>query len=80
MNNFLKLFQISTVRDRKKIVNSGIKMYKIPWKLEVHFNLSWMVIYVKYIYGKGEIININFDIYLNSNTKDHCHRKQNLTQ
>ena len=55
-------------------------MYKIPWKLEVRFNLSWMVIYVKYIYGKREIINIMLDIYLNSDTKDHCLTKQNLTQ
>ena len=79
MNNFLKLLQLSTVRDRK-IVSGGIQMYKIPRKLEIRFNLSWMVIYVKYIYGKREMINIILDIYLNSDTKDHCHTKQNLTQ
>ena len=53
-------------------------MRKIPWCMEVRFHQSWMDIYVKYINGKGEIINIIFDSYINNNTKDHCHRKENL--
>ena len=53
-------------------------MRKILWCIEVRFHLSWMNIYVKYINGKGEIINIIFDSYVNNDTKYHCHRKENL--
>ena len=36
--------------------------------------------YIKLVNGIGENIDIIFDGYLNSNTKDHCHRNRNPIQ
>ena len=76
-NNFLKFFEIPMVRNRKKLSIVVYRCQKYHWNWKY---LSWMNIYVKYINGNRETINTIFYSYLNSNTKNHCHRKQNLIQ
>ena len=58
----------------KKVVDG--MLHRLPWQIGSTFS-SILDSYVKHVNGIGENINIIFDGYLNSNTKDHCHRKRN---
>ena len=63
-------------RDKWRIVvDGGMRLHKITWEIGSSFS-TILDSYVNYVNGIGEYIDIMFDGYLNSNTKDHCHRRR----
>ena len=64
----------------KKVVDGGMLLHRLPWQIGSTFS-SILYSYVKHVENTiGENLYIFFDGYLDSNTKDQCHRKRNPIQ
>ena len=61
------------------VVDGGLLLHKIPWKKGVTYN-DIIEDYVQYVQRIGDHMHIVFDGYLESNTKDHTHKRRNPLQ
>ena len=61
------------------VVDGGLLLHKIPWKKGVTYN-DITEDYVQYVQRIGDHMHIVFDGYLESNTKDHTHKRRNPLQ
>ena len=68
-----------SIESWKKVIDGGMLHHKLPWQISNTFS-SILDSYMKHVDGMGKGIQIIFDGYLSSNTKDHCHRKRNCIQ
>ena len=62
-----------------KVIDGGMLLYKIPWSVGITFS-SILDSYVTYLNRFGDKVDLIFDGYMNSNTKDHCHRHRSPIQ
>ena len=63
----------------KKVVDGGMLLHRLPWQVGSPFS-SILDSYVTHVNNIGEHMDIIFDGYFNSKTKDHCQRKPNPIQ